>query len=372
MRREVAYKELRDKKSEGLRTICNEIRVRVPWAKSIILIGSQAIGSADENVGDYDIVVVLKSILVPIFYYRLKKMEREVNARYDCKVSINPLPTFRLKPARDNYFLFKLAKRGIILWGEDFRPRITAGRFWVADYALVSYLSFLAKELIENLEPLFQYDRPIDYRRVLYHEKKVFMGCAEASLLMHGIYEDRPSKIADLLEQEKSIFPKGLDDDLSTTFAARNSSGLDTTRLWFKARNHILRLLSAVLRRKDLGAYNTDSIQESVLRYVLKSKASPMRNLQYFILSALNRKKVNFSMLFTIKNVTSRLYASVIMLLAATEENGINEEFLIIAYKLLGLDTSSLHKLDSLEAWVTAREHILNVWQLVDVHMGFR
>jgi hypothetical protein len=345
--------------------------VRVPWAKSIILIGSHAIGSADENVSDFDIVVVLKSILVPIFYLQLKNIEREVNARYNCKVSINPLPTFRLKQARDNYFLFKLAKRGVVLWGEDILPHIDAGSFRVTDHVLMSYLSFLAKELIANLKPLLQCKEIADYSQVLHTEKKVLIGCAEMCLLMRGIYEDRPSEIMELLKTEKSTFVQGLGEDMARIYASFSDRHQNIIDLWFRCRNHVLKLLVEVLRRIYGTQLHGITVYQLALHYVSKSRASPLRNLQYLILSVLNKKRVNFRLVFTTRMITSILYASAITLLASIERHGIREESLHVTSKLLGSKICPSHQLSIPELCLIIRNYILDIWQLVDVHMGF-
>jgi len=344
--------------------------MRIPSTRSIILIGSHAIGSADNNISDFDIAIVLKTILVPIYYLQLKKIEKEVSTRFNCKISIGPLPTFWLKSARNNYFLYKLSKRGVVLWGEDVRPYI--GKFWITDAALVSYLSFLAKELIGNCETLFRGTGTEDWRRVLYIVKKVFMGCTEASLLMNGIYEDRPSKIFDFIKKDESSISKSLANDLMHFIDCSNDSCQDANVLWFQTRDHVLGLLTIVLKRiYDVDTNSHIMFNQLAFHYVQKSKFSIMRNLQYLILSVLNRKKLNLNYVFTTKMITSILYASTIMLLDSIQQNGIKKESLLAVYKLLGVESNHLNEMTNINMWFSIRNYILDIWELIDVHMGF-
>src|SRR6266498_4744449 len=62
----------------------------------VILIGSRATGEADD-ASDYDLLVVMPVRRIPFLLRRMNLTAKRLEADLGARVSINPLPSFRLR-----------------------------------------------------------------------------------------------------------------------------------------------------------------------------------------------------------------------------------------------------------------------------------
>ncbi len=354
------------KTNEILDAICTEIRSNVPSIRSILLIGGNAIGNYDSEIGDFDIVVVMNTALLPIYYKRLKKSEVALQEKYSINVSINPLPDFNVRSCQTNYFLFKISEYAVVLWGEDVKSKLKTKIFCVTEHAILSYISFLTKELIENS---MQSNSSENKKKVLHCERKVLIGCAEVyCLLTLSKSKINPQQIINSLNESGDNldnFGKDIIQSINEVYSANP----DTVDLWFKARSHILRLWLMILRRNPSLSERAD-FKELTVCYFLNEPLSVIHNFQCIVLGFLYKKKVYISPFLSSKSATARLYTSAILLLASLEKTGINHDYLQTAMRLLEKNAVSGRQLD-FNAWLETKDYLLDIWEIIDAHMGF-
>ncbi|MFX1537035.1 MAG: hypothetical protein ACFFDI_22695, partial [Promethearchaeota archaeon] len=140
-----------------LSIISSEVIQNIPCIESVILCGSRAIIQRVKPLNmssDYDVAVVMKTLLVPFYLRRIKTVKNELSKKFGVKVNLNPLPTFRIRNAKGNLFLFKVKKEGITIWGKDYISMLNPG--CIKDIGTdwyFFYLSSLMKEFAQNFDP---------------------------------------------------------------------------------------------------------------------------------------------------------------------------------------------------------------------------
>ncbi len=87
---------------------------RVP----VVLCGSRALGTADEH-SDWDVLVVVPVARVPTLVKALARASERVTSELGVPVTINPLPRHALARARENLFVWKVAREGRVLAAPD-------------------------------------------------------------------------------------------------------------------------------------------------------------------------------------------------------------------------------------------------------------
>ena len=80
---------------------------------AVLLIGSRAVGSAELS-SDYDIVVALPLLLVPLRLRRLKVAAERLQLSLRVPVSVNPIPSSRLQSGR-SLFVWKVRREARVL-----------------------------------------------------------------------------------------------------------------------------------------------------------------------------------------------------------------------------------------------------------------
>ncbi|NIQ07712.1 MAG: nucleotidyltransferase domain-containing protein, partial [Candidatus Korarchaeota archaeon] len=141
-------------KDPRLSIISSEVIQNIPCIEAVILCGSRAIIQGAKPLSmlsDYDVALVMKTPLIPFYLRRIKMVENKLSKKFGVKVNLNPLPTFRIRNAKGNLFLFKVKKEGITIWGKDYISMLDPGciRDIGTDWYF-SYLSSLMKEFVQN------------------------------------------------------------------------------------------------------------------------------------------------------------------------------------------------------------------------------
>ena len=139
---------------ENLRFICKKIQRSVPLATSIILHGSRATGEAKRKDNrDYDIFVVLKTPLSPLYLKRLKGIEAEARKR-GFKLDLSILPTFRLKYGRGDLSAYFIKVTGATVWGRDYLRKCNLGNIWeTIDRSWIQYGVYVMRRLMWGYDP---------------------------------------------------------------------------------------------------------------------------------------------------------------------------------------------------------------------------
>ena len=139
---------------ENLRFICKNIQRSVPFATSIILHGSRATGEAKRKDNrDYDIFVVLKTPLYPLYLKRLKDIEAKAR-KCGFKLDLSILPTFRLKYGRGDLSAYFIKVTGVTVWGRDYLRKCNLGTIWeTIDRSWIQYCVYVMRRLMWGYDP---------------------------------------------------------------------------------------------------------------------------------------------------------------------------------------------------------------------------
>ncbi len=352
-----------------LKAICEEIANNVP-VESIILCGSRATNQGVTDASDYDLPVVMKTFFIPFYLRKLKEVERNLNEKFDLNVTINPLPTFRIKRAKGNLFLYKVKREGIAIYRKDYVKALEPGE--IEDIPENKYFSFLfsaAMDLVQNFDPRFLKEKSSydEGKKILYDAAKAIIYCAELRLLLNGYYETKTENLISKLSKMES---ENLLKDLRVAVKIKNGN-IDFVRhpleFWFKGRVHILETFY-ILMQNLMNADKKD-IEPLIQEYLNRRKRISIKNLEYFALTTLIKKEVYWRALFTKTSVEDRMRVALLHLILSTEENGIQEEELIKACNILD-GYIRIKNSEKGVLWKDIKNGIMNYWSYACTVMG--
>ncbi|NIQ04429.1 MAG: hypothetical protein GWO20_01465, partial [Candidatus Korarchaeota archaeon] len=196
-------------KDPRLSIISSEVIRNIPCIESVILCGSRAIIQGVKPLSmlsDYDVAVVMKTPLIPFYLRRIKIVENKLSKKFGVKVNLNPLPTFRIRNAKGNLFLFKVKREGITIWGKDYITMLNPG--CIKDIGTdwyFSYLSSLMKDFARNFDLSLIHEFSAEHRNLMYSAAKALLGCGELLLLLREIYETEAKAIVNKLSEYERI-----------------------------------------------------------------------------------------------------------------------------------------------------------------------
>ena len=249
----------------------------------VILAGSRATGDASSD-SDYDVVVVVGALRIPVLLRRLTRVGRSLGGRLGADVSVNPVPPLRLRHPGRNLFLWKLRRDGRVLTS----PREVPGAApapKVTPFFAFSYLLSGVLYLIADLDPHELGTGPLrpELRRGV---RKALLHLVQLRLLRERRYA------AQLEEALDALGDRRLD-----ALAA-----LDSAASWFAVRERLLADLARVRR--------PDGIADAAVA-----------NVRYAVLSAL-RGRPRWRAAATRRPVDERLAAAAVHLAAAVRDDG--------------------------------------------------
>ena len=330
------------KTDKNLFIICEEIRKRIFHIKSIMLIGSRSINEEIELPSlnsDYDIIIVMRTPFIPIYYRKIKNVEKYLSKKIEAEVTINPLPFHRIMHPKGNYFLYKTGKDGISLYGSDYKNLINSTDIKEIDKDwYFFYLTFLGKELIFSFDPtlLFENNGGSKFDIVIYSSIKSLVGCGELLLLTQGIYESKPERILKEISKPKYGVDEKYLSDLTLALDIKKNRFVynDPIGLWFSAKRHLLKTFQ-ILMKKDL--IESRSYRDLIFEYLENSAdKSSLKNLQFFGSTLLIRREIHIKALFSRYLIDDRVRVAIFWLLFSIEENRkLNKECLLEAYRIL-------------------------------------
>jgi len=307
--------------------------------------------------------VVIKTFLVSFYLKKLKKIEKELKD-FGVNVSINPLPTIRIRFSKGNLFLYKVKLEGKTLYGKDFLNEINTGDLKnIPPRRFFSYLFSGAKELIRNFDPKGYNDKDI-----LYNSAKTIIYCAETLLMMEGLYFIDKKKMINLSDEElRKDFEVALNiinDDIDIN--------VEPTDLWFRAKNHVI---STFLRLMKKYYKVNNSVGQAVKDYLKLSDYRFLKNFEYLILTLIIKKELNLKAIFSKKSVEKRMFESLLLLLlSVNHEKGkimIDKNYLSICIKNLNSFMKiSVNEKNIQKIWKNLRNKILENWQYTCSVMG--
>ena len=365
---------LRD--DQKLVIICRNIVRTIP-AMSIFLCGSRATGQGVCDSSDYDIGVVMKTLSIPFYLGKLKELERRLSQEFNIDLAINPLPTFKLHKAKGNLFLFKLKKEGITLYGQDCLQSLEPGD--IKDIQIhwhFSYLFTAMKELTHSFSPELVTTRLDKWQRKAlgWDAAKALLHCGEVHLLVNNYYEtatgDVISKLHefDLQDMDKQRFLKDLDTALY--IRERESAEIkDLLDFWFATREHLLATFRLLIRTY-LG-YEASETKELAIKYSRVRNGSKLKDLQYFVIASLDKKKIFWRSLITGISVEKRMWLALLWLLLSIDRTGyIDKECLLHSYNMLKFFVTMDHSEDEIVFWKHVSGSIMEYYPLACPIMG--
>lgn len=356
-------------RDSNLKLICDEIANNVP-VESMILCGSHATNQVTD-ASDYDLLVVMKTYLIPFYFSKLKKIEKKLSQELGINATINPLSTFRVKRAKGNLFLFKIKREGITLYGRDYIKNLNPGE--IREIPADRYFSFLfsaAKDLIQNFDPGFLKEKP-DYEedKILYDAAKAIIYCAELRLLLNGYYE---TKTEDLISRLSKGETDNFLNDLKEAINIKNGHldfGLNIVNFWFRARKYIIETFRILMR--NFMDPNKGDTEVLIQQYLNRRKGFSIKNLEYFFLVFLIKKQVYWRALFTNNSVEDRMRMALLYLLVSVGKDvSIGGGKLDKAYEILEGFITFPYTISINEAWKNINIGVCNYWPYACTVMG--
>ncbi len=373
-------------KDPRLSIISSEVIRNIPCIESVILCGSRAIIQGAKPLGtlsDYDVALVMKTPLIPFYLRRIKMVENKLSKKFGVKVNLNPLPTFRIRNAKGNLFLFKVKKEGITIWGKDYISMLDPGciRDIGTDWYF-SYLSSLMKEFVQNFDPSFIHEFSVEYsKQPINGATKALLGCGELLLLLRGIYETEAKAIVDKLSEYERIkvvgnsfiVDAGFLDSLHVALNIKEGPSArvdDPMEFCLSAKNFLLEMF-----RLLMGCFcgsRTLNLDKLVVEYLKAAKGkSLLKNAEYSALTFLMKREVFPKALFSMPLVVDRMRAALIWLLAAiNEDRSLCRERLEKAYYILEGYTRTGYSNDDTVLWRKIKYTVLNYWPYACTVMG--
>jgi hypothetical protein len=300
------------------------LRARAPWARSLIVFGSRA-GHSDFPLSgseDYDAVVAVPSLCAPFAVRALGSVRREVERQHEAKVSLNPVPAFRLARPGGNYMVFKLGREGITVHGRELLAearRVEPGK--VSPFWRFFYLASQSRRLL-NASPTLAGEggpRP-GARAVSYAAAKAIAACAEITVLFEADkYATSLDELAPLLAERGLA---GLADDL---VRARGVVGgpedwSSATGLWWRARDRLLACFDEAALAWRGVPYGSAEFER---RYL--NSAGPVRfvrDLQFSALSLASFRELPVRTVVDRRGIAERMKLASVLLLASLRRDG--------------------------------------------------
>jgi len=357
----------------NLTLISKEIAENVP-AKSIFLCGSRATGQGVNESSDYDLGVVMNTMAVPLYYRRLKRLERTLSLGLEAEVVINPLPTLRLKHAKGNYFLFKLKREAVTLRGEDISGMFAETDIGeISSYWYFSYYFSAVKELIRNFSSTIAGSPPppSSHLALAQDAAKALLHCSELLLLINHQYETDQRKM--VLRLEKISFP-GLDragfiEDAYKALDIRRGRPRevdDPLSFWFRVKRHLVAVLRILI-----GDYKKRHGRAKLRAFWTAKDNARLKNWQYFAMTMLRRHKFVWRSLISGSSVEERVWLALSWLLLAVDDKG-NTNGMCVArgYEILKPYMVFNHPGSEPVSWDKLREAIMECYPLACTVMG--
>jgi len=247
----------------------------------VLLCGSRALGIQHQD-SDFDVVVVLPALRIPLALRRLRVLAQSLTAELGVPVTINPLPRRALRRPQ-SLFAWKLRREARVISAPGQFELDAPGDVRLTPLSTYSYLLTAAFHLLEAAEPASTEGRldPDARHRVV----KALLHVAQIRLLRQGRYEPR---LEDALRELAA-------EDLT---AAAGGVGRDDG--WVRTRDLVL---------------------DEVASLSTKLNGVAVANLRYVVLAAL-RGRLRVDALFSTQRIDERLGRAALELLRSVHPSG--------------------------------------------------
>jgi predicted nucleotidyltransferase len=295
---------------------------------AVILCGSRATGEARPD-SDYDVLAVMPLLAIPLRLAHLDAAARELESVLGLPVSINPLPSFRLRHPGRTLLVWKALTEGAVLAGDASRGR-TDIPFLTAQAAR-SYALSGSRYLLAHVDP-DALPSGWGTERVAADVRKALLHAAQLQLLARGRYA---SSIADAARQLDA------GEALELERLAAHANAMST---WRRA---------AELLRPWVGRHD-------------EQPRSRMADLQYLTLEAISRRRPHPFVLVADRSVRVRLADAVQLLVRSVRSDGSVDRGYIAAADA----TLPLHMRAGDASFASIRDAVEREWPLADPLVG--
>lgn len=363
-------------KDPNLAAIIAAITNAVP-VQSIILLGSRATGLAHKN-SDYDVIAVMRTASAVRHYRRLKRVQHELTTALGVDVSVNPLTGLAMNRARGNLFLYKVKREGITIYGKDALTSLECGE--PADIPMDRYFSFLfstLRNLLEFAGPGIV-DSPDAVLRgpAALAVAKGLLACGELHLLLRGAYEQGPEAMLLRLKSEVNgdTCLENLVNGIPEAIKVRKmgAGAAISSDAWFRCRGQVYSLfLDLMDRTTGLGIDDPLALGDV---YVRQGGAGMAKNLEYFGLLWLGKRRFSWRGLLPWRRATRRARIALLLLALALEADGAcRSAYIGQTRSLLGTFLRLPRPVGESSAdWRVLHREIYEHWPYLETVMGFR
>jgi predicted nucleotidyltransferase len=296
--------------------------------RAVILCGSRATGGARPD-SDYDVLAVMPLLTIPLRLGRLDAAARELGSTLGAAVSINPLPSFRLRRPGRTLLVWKALAEGVVLSGH-----VSHGRTEIPSLraqAARSYALSGLRYLLAHVDP--------DARRsgwgrgaVAADVRKALLHAAQLQLLARGRYASTLADAARQLDAAEAL-------ELEQLVAHA-----DTVDTWRRAGERL---------RTWVGAHD-------------EQPRSRLADLQYLALSVIARRRPHPVVLVARRPLRARLAEAVELLTLSVRADGSLDPGCIAA-----AEASLPRHVRPLDAGFTSiRDAVESEWPLADPLVG--
>jgi len=295
--------------------------------RAVILCGSRATGGAQPD-SDYDVLAVMPLLAVPLRLAHLHAAARELESELGVPVSINPLPSFRLRRPGRTLLVWKALTEGVVLAGDAFTggtevPLLTA-------QAARSYALSGLRYLLAHVDP----DAPPSgwgSARVAADVRKALLHAAQLRLLAAGRYAPTIGDAALQLNAAEAIELERL-------------AGAEDLSTW----RRVAELLQPWVGRHE------------------EQPRSRLPDLQYLALSAISGRQPHPAVLVADRSVRVRLATAVELLVRSVgADGGVDRGHVEAANAIL-----PRHLRSSDPSFTSVRDAVEREWSLADPLVG--
>jgi len=296
--------------------------------RAVILCGSRATGGAQPD-SDYDVLAVMPLLAIPLRLARLDAAARALESELGVPVSINPLPSFRLRRPGRTLLVWKALTEGVVLAGDASIgqtevPVLTAPA--ARSYALSGF-----RYLLAHVDPGTLPSGSCT-ARVAADVRKALLHAAQLRLLAGGRYA---SSIADAARQL----------DAGESFELeRLAARADELSTWRRA---------AELLQPWVGRHE-------------EQPRSRLADLQYLTLSAISRRRPHPAVLLADRSVRVRLAGAVELLVRSVRVDGsVDRGHVVAADAILPPHMRSIGP-----SFASVRDSVEREWPVADPLVG--
>lgn len=276
---------------QTLDRIVASVKENIPYAKSLVLIGSRADDrySVSDANSDYDVVVVVSGWRVLSAIRASKRVRAQLASVSGAEITVNPVPIGKIRKPRGNYMVLKMLREGRTLSGTpitDYAGSISESDIDSSWHFF--YLASQAKRLLDALAPLIATTSEPNadqlHSKAIYAAGKTIVACGEIRVLVEqSRYLSNPQDVEPALREIGVI---ELADRVSQAALWIDSDSSKGTSLepWRMARETLVSTLHYLANAHcSISSIEDSAFQQRYLRSAGTGRV--LKNLQFSALS---------------------------------------------------------------------------------------